>query len=200
MPAHHLGHVDKHLGTGHRGHGWATPRAVPPLPLGHWRTSSRLLAPGPSYLSPTRHLLVYPLPPTPQSCSRSQNPGPELKGTPGLTGRAGTGFSPKSSCVLTSRYSRSVSFSSWKAVRIWNQGEQGGRGSVKAKRHWEDPGEAGPPRQTVGLRRCEGPAPGTPAACRAGLARPKGWRAGRGTVHRPSAAPGASDPPLGPSH
>ena len=117
---------------------------------------------------------LCPQPPAPQSCSRSQNPGPELKGTAGLTVRAGTGCSPKSSCLLTSRYSRSVSFSSWKAVRIWNQGEQGGRGSVKAKRHWEDPGEEGAPGRPWGSGCASDQPGGPPAACRAGLAWPRG--------------------------
>lgn len=61
-----------------------------------------------------------------------------------LGGTAGPNF------LLTSRYSRSVSFSSGEVLRIWNQGEQGGRGSAKAKRYWEDPGEEGVRRPTLG--------------------------------------------------
>ena len=55
VSAHHLGHVDKRLGTGHRGHDWTTPKMCLPAPGGHPpnsqpRTLRPLLSPQPTAL------------------------------------------------------------------------------------------------------------------------------------------------------
>lgn len=146
-----------------------TPRTVAPSPLGpledphphpHPDTHPIPHTPNSGTLVPlpTSHLELHPLPSSPaQPSFGSRTPRPEVEGTPGwlvqapalLSGQGCSG-SPGPDFLLTSKYSRSVSFSSGEVLRIWNQGEQDGRGSAKAKRYWEDPGEEGARRPTVG--------------------------------------------------
>lgn len=166
MPAHHLGHVDKHLGVRHQGSRLGHPKDPGSLPPGptvcvwggaqpphppHFQLRDSLASP--SQASPALPSALKPTGPAPGHELLGQNwKAPHYDRSSPLALRSGQehGGTPGPNFLLTSRYSRSVSFSSGEVLRIWNQGEQGGRGSAKAKRYWEDPGEEGVRRPTMG--------------------------------------------------
>lgn len=107
---------------GNEGHSWATPGSMSPSPGAH----STVHAPS---LPPTRCLGLHPLPQTHHTCrswdARSELEAPDSGWSSPLALWSGQGRRhPNTRCVLTSRYSRSVSFSSWEVWRIWHKGNR----------------------------------------------------------------------------
>lgn len=145
MPAHHLSHVDKHLEA----------MRVTAGPLQGRRLPSPRGPQDDAAPSPPSHQV-------PRASSSASNP-PNLQVMGCWVGTGGTWPSPlalwsgqgrvapKARSLLTSRYSRSVSFSSWEVLRIWNK-------KKKRKRLWEDLGEEGAHSLAVGLGTLESPA------------------------------------------